>query len=141
MTNKLSPDNDEKIDNADNSFSSGDDSTEIHPLQPDGRWFGGIRREFVKRYPLYWSDIRDGFNIQCLASLIYLSISLVAMCLTYGQVIAKYTKSYMGASEMLRATSISCIAMAVIGTEPLSVIAGTTAMLIFESSTYQVPVL
>jgi hypothetical protein len=60
------------------------------------------------------------------------------MCLTYGQVIAKYTKDYIGPSEMLFGTAISCILMAVLGTEPLAVIAGTAAMMIFESSTYQV---
>ena len=113
-------------------------STEVHPLHPDGRWFGGLRRETFKRYPIYWSDIKDGFHIQCVATILYLAISLIAMCLTYGQVIAKYTKNYIGASEMLFGTSISCILMAALGTEPLAVIAGTAAMLIFESSTYQV---
>ena len=131
-----------KTDDSQNSDSSVSDdeegSNEIHPLQPDGRWFGGLRRELAKRYPIYWSDIKDGLSIQCVASLFYLAISLTAMCLTYGQVIAKYTKDYMGASEMLLATAISCCVMAVFATEPLSVIAGTAAMLIFESSAYQV---
>ena len=107
-------------------------------MQPDGRWFGGLRREMAKRYPMYWSDIKDGFHIQCFATIFYLAISLIAMCLTYGQVIAKYTKNYIGASEMLEGTAASCILMAILGTEPLSVIAGTAAMMIFESSTYQV---
>lgn len=60
------------------------------------------------------------------------------MCLTYGQVIAKYTKNNLGPSEMLSATALSCILLAIFGTEPLSVIAGTAAMMIFESSIYQV---
>lgn len=132
----------EKKQESDDSSSSSEDeeieSTEVHPLHPDGRWFGGLRREMVNRYPMYWSDIKDGFHIQCLATIFYLAISLIAMCLTYGQVIAKYTKNYIGASEMLLGTSISCILMAVLGTEPLAVIAGTAAMMIFESSTYQV---
>ncbi|XP_046846382.1 band 3 anion transport protein-like isoform X3 [Xenia sp. Carnegie-2017] len=115
-----------------------DESIEVHPLHPDGRWFGGLRREMAKRYPLYLSDIKDGLHIQCFAAILYLSISLIAMCLTYGQVIAKYTKNYIGSSEMLLGTAISCVLMAVLGTEPLTVIAGTAAMLIFESSTYQV---
>lgn len=110
----------------------------MHPLHPDGRWFGGLRREISKRYPTYWSDIKDGFHIQCVAAIFYLAISLIAMCLTYGQVIAKYTKDYIGPSEMLMGTALSCILMAVLATEPLTVIAGTAAMLIFENSTYQV---
>lgn len=122
------------------SSSSGEEveSTEVHPLHPNGRWFGGLRSEITKRYPIYYSDIKDGFHIQCLATILYLAISLIAMCLTYGQVISKYTKGYIGASEMLFGTAVSCILMGVLGTEPLAVIAGTAAMMIFESSTYQV---
>ena len=127
---------------SDDSSSSSEDeeieSTEVHPLHSDGRWFGGLRREMAKRYPVYWSDIKDGLHIQCVATIFYLAISLIAMSLTYGQVIAKYTKSYIGASEMLFGTAVGCILMAVLGTEPLAVIAGTAAMLIFESSTYEV---
>jgi hypothetical protein len=44
----------------------------------------------------------------------------------------------LGSVEMLSATSLSCILMAIFATEPLSVIAGTAAMLIVEASTYQV---
>ena len=124
------------------SLSSSEDeeieSIEVHPLHSDGRWFGGLRREMTKRFPMYWSDIKDGLHIQCVATIFYLAISLIAMSLTYGQVIAKYTKGYIGASEMLFGTAAGCILMAVLGTEPLAVIAGTAAMLIFESSTYQV---
>ena len=111
---------------------------ELHPLHADGRWFGGLRRELRQRYPLYWSDLKDGLHIQCLASILYLAISLIAMSLTYGQVIAKYTKNYIGPSEMLLSTSLSCMVMALFGTEPLAVIAGTAAMLIFENGSYQV---
>ena len=92
----------------------------------------------MTRYPRYWSDIKDGVHIQCFATLIYLAISLTAMCLTYGQLISKYTNHNLGPSEMLFATALSCILMALFGTEPLTVIAGTAAMLIFESSSYQV---
>ena len=115
-----------------------DERREIHPLHPNGAWFGGLQREFKVRYPQYWSDIKDGFHIQCFASLFYLAISLTAMCLMYGQVICKYTMGNLGPVEMLSSTSLSCILMAIFAAEPLSVIAGTAAMVIVEASTYQV---
>ncbi|XP_028395702.1 band 3 anion transport protein-like isoform X2 [Dendronephthya gigantea] len=131
---------DESLSDSNSSSSESEEieKIEVHPLHPDGRWFGGLRREITKRYPIYVSDIKDGLHIQCLATILYLAISLIAMCLTYGQVISKYTKGYIGASEMLFGTAISCVLMAALGTEPLAVIAGTAAMMIFESSTYQV---
>ena len=115
-----------------------EDLRETHPLHPNGVWFGGLYRESKPRYTEYWSDIKDGFHIQCLASLIYLAISLTAICLMYGQVIRKYTMGNLGPVEMLSATSISCILIAIFATEPLSVISGTAAMLLVEASTYQV---
>jgi hypothetical protein len=126
-------------DSCDIDISEDDEASgETHPLHPNGAWFGGLQREFKLRYLRYWSDIKDGFHIQCLASLFYLAISITAMCLTYGQVICKYTMGNLGPVEMLSATSLSCILVAIFATEPLSVIAGTAAMLIVESSTYQV---
>lgn len=116
----------------------GEDLREMHPLHANGAWFGGLQRELKRRYSQYCSDIKDGFQIQCVASLFYLAISLIATCLTYGQVICKYTMGNLGPVEMLSATSLSCILMAILGTDPMSVIAGTATMLIVEASTYQV---
>ena len=118
----------------------GENLRDPHPLHANGAWFGGLQRELKLRYSQYWSDIKDGFYIQCLASLFYLAISLTATCLTYGQVICKYTMGNLGPVEMLSATSLSCILMAILATDPMSVIAGTATMLIVEASTYQVSV-
>ena len=118
----------------------GENLRDPHPLHANGAWFGGLQREIKLRYSQYWSDIKDGFHIQCLASLFYLAISLTATCLTYGQVICKYTMGNLGPVEMLSATSLSCILMAILATDPMSVIAGTATMLIVEASTYQVSV-
>ncbi|XP_028394886.1 anion exchange protein 3-like [Dendronephthya gigantea] len=125
------------INNNDGDAKDDEDTREIHPLHANGKWFGGLRREFRPRCSQYWSDIKDGFHIQCLASLFYLAISLTAMCLTYGQMMCKYTSGNLGPVEMLLATSLSCILIAAFATEPLSVIAGTAAMLLVEASTYQ----
>ncbi|XP_028396743.1 anion exchange protein 3-like isoform X2 [Dendronephthya gigantea] len=108
-----------------------------HPLEPDGRWFGGMRREMRLRYPKYWSDIKDAFHIQCLASFFFVTFGVIALAVTFGKLLLKYTDGYMGDSEMLLATSFSCILMAIVGTEPHTVLSGTAAMVIIETVIYK----
>ena len=109
-----------------------------HPLDPDGRWFGGMRREITLRYSKYLSDIKDAFHIQCLAAFFFVTFGVVALAVTFGKLVMKYTDGYMGDSEMLLATSFSCILMAIIGTEPHTVLSGTAAMVVIETVIYRV---
>ena len=109
-----------------------------HPLDPDGRWFGAMRREMSQRYPQYWSDIKDAFHIQCLAAFFFVTFGVVALAVTFGKLMNNYTDGYMGDSEMLLATSFSCMLMAVIGTEPHTVLSGTAAMVVIETVIYRV---
>lgn len=105
----------------------------MYPLERDGRWFGGLRREMARRYPLYWSDIKDAFHIQCLAAIFFVTFGVIALSVTFGKLLLIYTDGYMGDSEMLLATSCSCMLMALVGTEPHAVISGTAAMVIIET--------
>ena len=107
-------------------------------MQSDGRWFGGVRREIARRYPLYWSDIRDAFHIQCLAAFFFLLFGVIALAVTFGNLLVKYTNGYMGDREMLIATCFSCLLMAIMGTEPHTVIGGTAAMVVIETVIYKV---
>jgi hypothetical protein len=109
-----------------------------HPLESDGRWFGGMRREMTKRYPQYWSDVKDAFHIQCLAAFFFVTFGVVALAVTFGKLLLKYTDGFMGDSEILLATSFSCMLMAVIGTEPHTVLSGTAAMVVIETVIYKV---
>ena len=104
-----------------------------HPLEPDGRWFGGMRREMTLRYPQYSSDVKDAFHIQCLAAFFFVTFGVVALAVTFGTLLLKYTDGYMGDSEMLLAASFSCMLMAIVGTEPTTVLSGTAAMVVIET--------
>jgi hypothetical protein len=109
-----------------------------HPLEPDGRWFGGMRREMTSRYPQYPSDVKDACNIQCLGAFFFVTFGVVALAVTFGKLLHNYTDGYMGDSEMLLATCFSCVLMAIIGTEPNTVLSGTAAMVVIETVIYRV---
>ena len=109
-----------------------------HPLEPDGRWFGGMRREMTLRYPQYSSDVKDAFHIQCLAAFFFVTFGVVALAVTFGKLLLKYTDGCMGDSEMLLAVSFSCMLMAIVGTEPTTVLSGTAAMVVIETVIFRV---
>lgn len=97
-----------------------------------------MRREIALRYPQYWSDVKDAFHIQCLASFFFVTFGVVALSVTFGKLLVKYTAGFMGPSEMLLATSFSSMLMALLGTEPHTVLSGTAAMVVIETVIYRV---
>ena len=59
------------------------------PLKRTGRPFGGLVNDIKKRYPLYWSDIKDAFNLQCLATWIFIYFAALSPAITFGGLISK----------------------------------------------------
>lgn len=54
------------------------------PLQRSGRLFGGLIRDVVRRYPQYVSDIKDAFNPQCMAAVIFIYFAALSPAITFG---------------------------------------------------------
>lgn len=68
---------------------------EVNPPEDDSlkrtkRCFGGLIRDVKRRYPLYWSDIKDAFNLQCLASIIFIYFAALSPAITFGGLMGKY---------------------------------------------------
>ena len=64
---------------------------DVHPsehkvppeLQRSGRLFGGIINDMKRRYPLYGSDLKDGFNSKTFASVFFLFFACLAPAVTW----------------------------------------------------------
>ena len=59
------------------------------------RFFGGFVLDIKRRYPLYWSDIRDAFNLQTLAATIFLYFACITPIVTFGGLLGKATDNYL----------------------------------------------
>ena len=57
------------------------------PFRP----FGGLIKDVKRRYPKYWSDIRDVVSIQGLASIIFIYFANITPAITFGGVLSDTT--------------------------------------------------
>jgi hypothetical protein len=58
-------------------------------LHRTGRLFGGLMNDIKRRLPWYWSDIKDGVNFQCLASIFFIFFANLAPAITFGGILGK----------------------------------------------------
>jgi len=57
--------------------------------------FGGLCADVRQRYRHYKSDITDGFNIQCVASAVFLYFACITPIVTFGGLMEKKTNGFM----------------------------------------------
>ena len=63
----------------------------VDPLQRTKRPFGGLVNDIRRRYPKYWSDIRDGLNLQCLATFFFIYFACLSPAITFGGLLSMFT--------------------------------------------------
>jgi hypothetical protein len=66
-----------------------------------GCLFGGLFREMKNRYWKYPSDIRDGFNMTCFISFIFVFTVCFAPALTFGGILGAHVSALRKASQVL----------------------------------------
>uniref|UniRef100_T1INN8 Anion exchange protein n=1 Tax=Strigamia maritima TaxID=126957 RepID=T1INN8_STRMM len=109
----------------------------VDPLKRTGRLFGGLRREVMNRFPLYWSDILDALNPQCLASVVFIYFAALSGAISFGGLLGDKTNNLIGVCETLIATSLSGCIFALFSGQPLMIIGVTGPTLLFDESLYQ----
>ena len=110
----------------------------VDPLKHSRRPGGGLwsdLKKLVKRYP---SDLRDALHIQVIISIFFLYISFLAPAIAFGGLMEEISNNEIGVTETLLATGLCGIIYGIFSVQPLSVLAFTGPVLVFETVVYRV---
>ncbi|MEE6521911.1 hypothetical protein FKM82_020262, partial [Ascaphus truei] len=61
-------------------------------LQRTGRLFGGLVLDVKRKVPFFWSDFKDAFSLQCLASFLFLYCACMSPVITFGGLLGEATE-------------------------------------------------
>ncbi|MCJ8735669.1 hypothetical protein PDJAM_G00249890 [Pangasius djambal] len=101
-------------------------------LQRTGRIFGGLVCDVKRKAPFYWSDVLDGFSLQCVASVLFLYCACMSPVITFGGLLGEATKSNISAIESLFGASLTGVAFSLFAGQPLTILGSTGPVLVFE---------
>ncbi|XP_044062782.1 sodium bicarbonate cotransporter 3 isoform X1 [Siniperca chuatsi] len=101
-------------------------------LQRTGRIFGGLVNDVRRKVPFLWSDIRDAFSLQCLASVLFLYCACMSPVITFGGLLGEATKGNISAIESLFGASLTGVAYSLFAGQPLTILGSTGPVLVFE---------
>ncbi|XP_054909824.1 sodium bicarbonate cotransporter 3-like isoform X8 [Poeciliopsis prolifica] len=101
-------------------------------LQRTGRIFGGLILDVKRKVPFYWSDVKDSFNLQCLASILFLYCACMSPVITFGGLLGEATKGNISAIESLFGASLTGVAYSLFAGQPLTILGSTGPVLVFE---------
>ena len=111
---------------------------EVDPLERTGSFCGGLALDIKRRAKFYLSDFKDGFNVQCLLTSIFLYFSVFAPNIAFGSILDKKTDGWLGVSEVIFATCLCGILFGLLAGQPLIIIGVTGPVLVFEQTIYKV---
>jgi len=57
------------------------------PFRRTKKLFGGMIQDIKKRYPRYFSDLKDGFHFQILASILFIYFACVSGAIAFGGIL------------------------------------------------------
>ncbi|XP_029022160.1 sodium-driven chloride bicarbonate exchanger-like isoform X2 [Betta splendens] len=101
-------------------------------LQRTGRIFGGLILDIKRKAPFFWSDFRDSFSLQCLASILFLYCACMSPVITFGGLLGEATKGNISAIESLFGASLTGVAYSLFAGQPLTILGSTGPVLVFE---------
>lgn len=111
---------------------------EKDPLDRTGFFCGGLIQDIKQRTKFYLSDFRDGFNMQCLLTSIFLYFSVFAPNVAFGSILHKKTDGWLGVSEVISATCLCGVLFGLFAGQPLIIIGATGPVLVFEQTIFEV---
>ena len=103
------------------------------PLKHSRRPCGGIWRDFRNLTSRYLSDYRDALTPQVLISILFLYIAFLAPAIAFGGLMEEVTSNYIGETETLFATGLGGILYGFFSVQPLTVLAFTGPVIVYES--------
>lgn len=96
------------------------------------RPFAGIFSDIKRKLPFYVSDFTDCFNLQCLATTLYMYLVCLCSLVAFGGMLGKKTGNDMGTIECIVAGSVCGVLFSLFSGQPLNIISATGPMLILE---------
>ncbi|XP_034128391.1 sodium bicarbonate cotransporter 3 isoform X9 [Drosophila guanche] len=106
-------------------------------LSRTGRLFGGLINDVKRKVPFYWSDFRDAFSMQCVASWIFLYFACLSPIITFGGLLSEATGKHMAAMESLVSGFVCGMGYGFFSGQPLTILGSTGPVLVFESIIYE----
>lgn len=94
------------------------------PFKRTGFPFGCLYNETKHRYSKYFSDIKDGLNLHCFISFIFIFTVCFAPALCFAGILEDKIDHWFGLNEVLIATSINGILFALLSGQPLMIFGG-----------------
>ncbi|XP_019942678.1 electroneutral sodium bicarbonate exchanger 1 [Paralichthys olivaceus] len=101
-------------------------------LQRTGRLFGGLILDIKRKVPFYLSDYKDGLNLQCVASFLFLYCACMSPVITFGGLLGEATEGRISAIESLLGASMTGVAYSLFAGQPLTILGSTGPVLVFE---------
>lgn len=111
---------------------------EEDPLKHSCRPLGGIWKDLRKLGRRYRSDITDAFNMQVLVSILFMYIALLGPAIAFGGLMEEITLNVIGETETLLATGLAGVVYGLFSVQPISILAFTGPVLLFETIIYRV---
>lgn len=105
-------------------------------LERTGRLFGGLFNDIKRKAPFYWSDFKDAFAMQCIASWIFLYFACLSPIITFGGLLSEATGKNMAAMESLVSGFVCGIGYGFFSGQPLTILGSTGPVLVFETIVY-----
>ncbi|ELT99392.1 hypothetical protein CAPTEDRAFT_129057 [Capitella teleta] len=108
------------------------------PLRRTKRPFGGLVNDIKRRYPKYLSDIKDGLNLQCFATILFIYFACLSPAITFGGLLTEKTERWLGVTEMLVGVSLCGLTFSLVSGQPMLIVGATGPLLVFEEALFQI---
>eukprot|EP00961_Rhodomonas_salina_P169018 2277265-Rhodomonas_salina.3 len=106
-----------------------DDPDEDHHEEEHIPFFAPFGKGFIgdlkTKLPWYFSDIKDGFNLKAVITVLYLFWGVIANAVAFGSLLGDNTDGYMGATETLLATAALGMLYPLMCGQPLTIMGAT----------------
>ena len=108
------------------------------PLKHSRRPLGGIWKDLKKLGRRYRSDITDALSVQVILSILFMYITLLGPAIAFGGLMEEITGNIIGETETLLATGLAGIIYGLFAVQPISILALTGPVLLFETIIFRV---
>lgn len=92
--------------------------------------------DIKRKAPWYWSDFKDAFALQSLATIFFLYFACLAPIITFGGLLGEATGQNIATMESLLTGAICGILYGLFSGQPLTILGSTGPVLVFETIMY-----